>query len=78
MRPPRQELDPPTIGQLKTVHGVTGVRVDCGCGHRAVVSFDAIGRPDTTPFTALRFKCSKCGGAKVSTMPDWPPPKRGL
>ena len=78
MAPKHPEIPPPSIGHLKS-HGVTSVRVECcehGCGHRAEVSFETIGKPNSTPFPSLRFKCSKCSGAKVSTMPNWPPPKR--
>ena len=66
---------PPTIADLKG-HGVTGVRLFCtnACGHRAVVSFELIRVDDGTPFPALRFKCSKCGGRDVHKMPDWPKP----
>ena len=76
IRPKRSRIVPPSIGFLQR-QGVSGARVFCSsfrCGHHAVVTFTAIGKPDETLFPSLRFKCSKCGNRDVQTQPDWPKP----
>jgi hypothetical protein len=79
-RPKRSRPVPPSIGFLRG-QGVQGVRAACttyNCGHHAVVPFDRLGKPETTLFPALKFKCSRCGGREINTMPDWPKPGDGI
>lgn len=70
---------PPTVGQLKAL-GVAGARLWCvGCGHNAILSWEALKARDDEPFPAAgrRLTCKACGGRQVQRMPDWPRPSGG-
>ena len=75
MPPPTAK--PPTIAKLKSM-GADKFSVTCAqafCLHSACVSFAAAGVEDQAPFPSItarrRFVCTRCGGRKVSIMPDW-------
>ena len=69
---------PPSIGYLRA-QGVTHLRVSCSgpnCHHGSDLTFDALCRPDDTPFPSIatrrRWKWQRCGSRKASVMPRWP------
>ena len=68
-------LNPPTIAYLRARNGCPGLRVFCNnhhCLHRTDFLWLKLGKPDTTPPVAIRFKYSKRGSRDVDTIPDWP------
>lgn len=76
----REPIAAPTIGHLRE-QGLTATRVFCAsiwCGHMVLVAFDDLGLSDRTPFPEIKmhrgWSCERCGGRKVSVMPDWRDP----
>lgn len=68
-----QEIPPMTLANMRQ-QGVRSVLATCnapGCGHEAVLNADAW--PDVTPVPdiALRLRCSRCGGRRIDTRPEW-------
>lgn len=73
----REPIAAPTIGHLRG-QGLTTARVFCAsiwCGHMILVPFDDLELSDRTPFpeikTHRRWSCERCGGRKMSVIPDW-------
>jgi len=67
----------PTVSSLKAM-GVSRFQITCDrvdCRHSSHITFEAAGVGDGEPFPQIaetrRFVCGKCGGRKVSIMPDW-------
>ena len=83
-KPERYNGAPPTIGFLRRENGIERTRIYCAevnCGRVLIVTFDALGLPDETPFpdvaTRRRWVCRGCGCRRVVVMPDWPDPCAG-
>lgn len=67
------EIPPMTLAHMRD-HGVRSVDARCradGCGHEAVVNVDDLPDELPVPDVGLRLRCSKCGGRRIETRPNW-------
>ena len=68
-----REIQPMTLGNMRE-HGVRTVDATCQtqrCGHEAIVNVDALPDELPVPDVALKLRCSKCGGRRIHTRPNW-------
>lgn len=81
-RPAAPKCMPPTVGDNRR-QGATGLWVQCEgiidsapCNSRRRLSFDDLKVPESMAFAEIRhqrrFRCERCGGRKVSLIPDLP------
>ena len=76
-RRPDDDAPLPTVADAKA-RCPGGVRVWChavGCPRQdamVLVPWDKIRAPDSMPFIEMKFRCTACGEARTTFMPDWP------
>jgi hypothetical protein len=69
----KNEIKPMNLGNMRSLK-VRSVWAECladRCRHEALVSVDRLPDDLPVPDVGLRFRCSKCGGRRIKTMPDW-------
>ena len=68
-----REIRPMDLANMRA-HGVRSFDATCerqDCGHEATVNVDHLPAAMPVPDVGLRMVCSKCGGRRINTRPDW-------
>jgi len=67
------KIPPMTLAGMRS-QGIRSLWATCTaprCGHEAKINADGLPDDLPVPDVALKLRCSRCGGRRISTMPDW-------